>query len=140
MSVCLQLRSRSWGPGIGSCVFLCLCLCLSLCVFHEKINKIFRKKRGGTLLRVMKLKDEALKAWRESAIQQMLFGTTCVLCQAPSDRSVCWPCILQCLSPELPLSPVPQRQRAQGMGPGSDGIAPEHLQGTELREHSGQKI
>ena len=34
-----------WGSGIEFHISLYLCLCLSLCVSHEEINKIFKKKK-----------------------------------------------------------------------------------------------
>ena len=35
------------GSLHGACFSLCLCLCLSLYVFHEWINEILKKRRGG---------------------------------------------------------------------------------------------
>lgn len=94
--------------------------------------------RRGTLLGVWEVKDEALRAWRESAIQQILtpfvgmpgtIGTASLL-------TLC----LASLSSESLPSPVPLPQRAQGMAPVRVGISTEHLEGTELREYSGQKV
>ena len=53
LSSCLWLRSWSRvlelsptsGSLQGACFSLCLCYCFFLCVSHEKINKILKKKK-----------------------------------------------------------------------------------------------
>ena len=51
----VQHQTPRWEPFSPSC----LCLCLSLCVSHEKINKIFKKKKvSSCLLLALKMKEK----------------------------------------------------------------------------------
>lgn len=90
--------------------------------------------RKGTLLGVREVKEEALRAWRESAIQQILIDTICMYTRNHWHSLLLTVCLAP-LSPKSLPSPTPLPHRAQEMDPGRDGIFIEHLEGTELKEN-----